>query len=240
MELGVRVESEDVRSGEVIHTSTAYLTMVALDDDGSPKEVPLLPRRRRPTRHGAHARPSSAATTVWQSGGGSRRSELLPLLLIRPLTPLGELALDDRVAHLHRAGAVAAGALLKREGGEHVPPLALVPQPDEVRAAGKARVERRGLGRRAQAVRCVPGRSARPVRSSTRPGSSPAARARAASRGLLAPRTIGCRSAPAPRSPALLRRTGSPYQAPGGSPRGGPGAHEKRTPGLPPPERARA
>ena len=36
MEVGVRVESENVRSGEVIHTSTAYLTMVALDDDGQP------------------------------------------------------------------------------------------------------------------------------------------------------------------------------------------------------------
>jgi acyl-CoA hydrolase len=42
MEVGVRVESENVRSGEVIHTSTAYLTMVALDDEGNPTEVPPL------------------------------------------------------------------------------------------------------------------------------------------------------------------------------------------------------
>jgi acyl-CoA hydrolase len=42
MEVGVRVESENVRSGEVLHTSTAYLTMVALDDDGNPTEVPPL------------------------------------------------------------------------------------------------------------------------------------------------------------------------------------------------------
>jgi acyl-CoA hydrolase len=40
MEVGVRVESENVRSGEVLHTSTAYLTMVALDDEGNPTEVP--------------------------------------------------------------------------------------------------------------------------------------------------------------------------------------------------------
>jgi acyl-CoA hydrolase len=40
MEVGVRVESENVRSGEVLHTSTAYLTLVALDDDGEPTEVP--------------------------------------------------------------------------------------------------------------------------------------------------------------------------------------------------------
>jgi acyl-CoA hydrolase len=42
MEVGVRVESEDVRTGEVTQTSTAYLTMVALDDDGRPTEVPPL------------------------------------------------------------------------------------------------------------------------------------------------------------------------------------------------------
>jgi acyl-CoA hydrolase len=40
MEIGVRVESENVRTGEVLHTSTAYLTMVALDDEGRPTEVP--------------------------------------------------------------------------------------------------------------------------------------------------------------------------------------------------------
>jgi acyl-CoA hydrolase len=42
MEVGVRVEAERVRSGEVRHTSTAYLTMVALDDDGRPVEIPPL------------------------------------------------------------------------------------------------------------------------------------------------------------------------------------------------------
>jgi acyl-CoA hydrolase len=39
MEVGVRVESEEVRSGEVTHTSTAYLTMVALNEAGHPTEV---------------------------------------------------------------------------------------------------------------------------------------------------------------------------------------------------------
>jgi acyl-CoA hydrolase len=42
MEVGVRVESEHVASGERAHTSTAYLTMVALDDDGRPSPVPPL------------------------------------------------------------------------------------------------------------------------------------------------------------------------------------------------------
>ena len=42
MEVGVRVEAEDPRSGRVRHTSSAYLTMVALDDDGAPSGVPGL------------------------------------------------------------------------------------------------------------------------------------------------------------------------------------------------------
>jgi acyl-CoA hydrolase len=42
MEVGVRVESEIVRTGQVLHTSTAYLTMVALDDEGRPAGVPAI------------------------------------------------------------------------------------------------------------------------------------------------------------------------------------------------------
>jgi acyl-CoA hydrolase len=42
MEVGVRVEAEKPRTGEVRHTSTAYLTMVALDEHGRPVEVPPL------------------------------------------------------------------------------------------------------------------------------------------------------------------------------------------------------
>jgi acyl-CoA hydrolase len=42
MEVGVRVEAEDPRTGEARHTSTAYLTMVALDDAGEPTKVPPL------------------------------------------------------------------------------------------------------------------------------------------------------------------------------------------------------
>jgi acyl-CoA hydrolase len=42
MEVGVRVESEHVRDRQVLHTSTAYLTMVALDETGQPSAVPPL------------------------------------------------------------------------------------------------------------------------------------------------------------------------------------------------------
>ena len=40
MEVGVRVQSENPRTGEVRHTNTAYLTMVALDEHGQPASVP--------------------------------------------------------------------------------------------------------------------------------------------------------------------------------------------------------
>jgi acyl-CoA hydrolase len=42
MEVGVRVESENPMTGEVRHTSTAYLTMVVLDDQGLPTAAPPL------------------------------------------------------------------------------------------------------------------------------------------------------------------------------------------------------
>jgi uncharacterized protein (TIGR00369 family) len=42
MEIGVRVEAENSMTGEVRHTSSAYLTFVALDKDGRPNEVPPL------------------------------------------------------------------------------------------------------------------------------------------------------------------------------------------------------
>ena len=42
MEVGVRVEAENARTRETRHTSTAYLTMVALDEEGNPTPVPEL------------------------------------------------------------------------------------------------------------------------------------------------------------------------------------------------------
>jgi acyl-CoA hydrolase len=34
--------SEDIRSGAVVHTCSAYLTMVALDEEGRPTPVPSV------------------------------------------------------------------------------------------------------------------------------------------------------------------------------------------------------
>ena len=42
MEIGVRVEAENIRSGERRHTNSCYFTMVAVDDAGRPAEVPPL------------------------------------------------------------------------------------------------------------------------------------------------------------------------------------------------------
>jgi acyl-CoA hydrolase len=42
MEVGVRVEAENPRTRETRHTTTAYLTMVALSEDGSPAGVSPL------------------------------------------------------------------------------------------------------------------------------------------------------------------------------------------------------
>lgn len=42
MEVGVRVETEDLFSGEKTHLASAYLTFVALDDNKKPVKVPPL------------------------------------------------------------------------------------------------------------------------------------------------------------------------------------------------------
>jgi len=42
MEVGARVEVENLFTGKVTHTASAYLTFVALDKDGKPMQVPPL------------------------------------------------------------------------------------------------------------------------------------------------------------------------------------------------------
>ncbi|WAC56186.1 acyl-CoA thioesterase [Gordonia sp. SL306] len=45
MEVGIRVDTEDVHTGQRRHTNSCYFTMVATDDNGRPHEVPqLIPR----------------------------------------------------------------------------------------------------------------------------------------------------------------------------------------------------
>lgn len=42
MEVGVRIEAEDPRTGDIRHTGSSYMTVVALDESERPCEVPEL------------------------------------------------------------------------------------------------------------------------------------------------------------------------------------------------------
>lgn len=42
MEIGVRVEAENMLTGVLRHTNSCYVTFVAIDNDGRPVEVPAL------------------------------------------------------------------------------------------------------------------------------------------------------------------------------------------------------
>jgi acyl-CoA hydrolase len=57
MEVGVRVEAEDLVSGERTHTSSAYLVFVALDERAQPRPVPPLePETDKERRRQAEAK----------------------------------------------------------------------------------------------------------------------------------------------------------------------------------------
>ena len=51
MEIGVRIEARDLRTGNVVHTGSSYLTFVALDESGKPtqiaKLIPETPEEKR-------------------------------------------------------------------------------------------------------------------------------------------------------------------------------------------------
>ncbi len=56
MEVGVRVEAENPRTGEVRHTNSAYLTMVVVGEDGRPTPTPgLRPQTPAEERRGRDA-----------------------------------------------------------------------------------------------------------------------------------------------------------------------------------------
>ena len=57
LEVGVRVEAEDLMSGRRTHTSSAYLVFVALDEQGQPRPVPgLLPETDKERRRQVEAK----------------------------------------------------------------------------------------------------------------------------------------------------------------------------------------
>jgi acyl-CoA hydrolase len=67
MEIGVRIEAENLKTGVITHTGSCYLTYVALDANGRPAEVPeVVPETPEEKRR-------------WQAGK-KRRDERLRLL----------------------------------------------------------------------------------------------------------------------------------------------------------------
>lgn len=54
VEVGVRVEKENVWTREMAHTSTVYLTLVALDEAGKPTAVPPLHSESEDEERRAH------------------------------------------------------------------------------------------------------------------------------------------------------------------------------------------
>jgi acyl-CoA hydrolase len=66
VEVGVRVEAEDLASGSVTHTNSAYLVFVALNDGGRPISVPKLDLQTEQQR-------------VWFANAEERRRKRLAL-----------------------------------------------------------------------------------------------------------------------------------------------------------------
>jgi len=69
MEGGVRVETENLLTGEIRHTSSAYLVYVALDEKGQPSSVPrLIPETGEDRRRMAAAEARMAARLRQRKG----------------------------------------------------------------------------------------------------------------------------------------------------------------------------
>ncbi len=66
MEVGVKVLAEDLLTGEKLHTCSAYLTFVALDEDRKATPGTARDPRNRRGAAGATARRVSAGSTGWR------------------------------------------------------------------------------------------------------------------------------------------------------------------------------
>jgi acyl-CoA hydrolase len=68
MEVGVRVEAEEPRTGKRTHTNSSYFLMVALDDEGKPVEVPkLVLETAEDRRRNEEARQRAIARRLWKN-----------------------------------------------------------------------------------------------------------------------------------------------------------------------------
>jgi len=72
MEIGVRVDAENLRTGEVRKVATAYLTYVALGLDGHPTKVPpLIFETEDDIRRNSEARARREARLKFKGGSGA-------------------------------------------------------------------------------------------------------------------------------------------------------------------------
>jgi acyl-CoA hydrolase/CHAD domain-containing protein len=112
MEVGVRVEAEDPFSGQVRHTSSAYLTMVALDDKGVPTEVPeLIPTTAEEQRREREA----------QARRRNRLAEREHAVQARAADAPGRLSPTDH-GHPADTGVTRLHDQLRRTVGDGLPP----------------------------------------------------------------------------------------------------------------------
>ncbi len=70
MEVELRVEAEDLLTGERIHTNSAYIVYVALDDDRRPVSVPPLDLVSDGDRRRFEAGEERQAARIARQGGG--------------------------------------------------------------------------------------------------------------------------------------------------------------------------
>lgn len=57
LEVGVRIEAEDLGTGSIVHTGSSHMTFVALDEEGRPSIVPqIIPETEEEKRRYAEAK----------------------------------------------------------------------------------------------------------------------------------------------------------------------------------------
>jgi acyl-CoA hydrolase len=79
MEVGVRVETENLLTGERHHTSSAYVVMVALDESEKPQEVPpVIPQTMEEKRRMAEAKIRRQQRKILEAAIKRNEYEMVP------------------------------------------------------------------------------------------------------------------------------------------------------------------
>ena len=131
MEVGVRVETEDLQTSHLCHAASAYLTFVAVDAERKPTPVPPLrletpdehrrfgearqrrdmrKNERRSEREGQHrSREDELALAGGDLGGGGLRDVVMPVRMMpQDANPAGNVHGGVILRHIDMAGSIAA------------------------------------------------------------------------------------------------------------------------------------